>query len=168
MRPLRRPLACIFTLAAVLLASSAYANGRAGPAVQVDIAPVWTKGAAVVGARAAWRGGSDVVAEAERFLGQGNPTGYNEAWCRDFVNMMLERTGHKLADKSHMAIAALNLGPHVANPQPGDLAVFRGHVTIFAGWNGPDTFNGLGGNQHHRVTIAMFSRRSVVAFVRPS
>jgi uncharacterized protein (TIGR02594 family) len=168
LRPLRKPLACIIALAAIFVGSSAYANGRAGPTPPNINAPMVQSGAPVYAARVAWRSGSDLVNEATMYLGQSNPTGFNEAWCRDFVNMVLERTGHKLADKSHMAVAALNLGQHVANPEPGDLAVMRGHVTIFAGWNGPDTFSGLGGNQHHRVTVASFSRRSVIAFVRPT
>jgi hypothetical protein len=111
---------------------------------------------------------SDTISEARRFLGRGNPTGFAEAWCRDFVNMVLQRTGHRLADTSHMAIAAVRLGQRVAQPRPGDIAVMRSHVTFFAGWDGPGTFIGLGGNQHgHRVTESRFPARAVVAWIEP-
>ena len=110
--------------------------------------------------------GGDILAEARRWLGSGNPTPFREPWCRDFVNMVIERAGYRLADRSHMALAALRLGRRVAEPRPGDLAVMAGHVTFFAGWDGAGAFVGLGGNQHHRVTLARFARRAVVAFVR--
>jgi uncharacterized protein (TIGR02594 family) len=110
---------------------------------------------------------SPLLAEAARWLGSGNPTGYPEAWCRDFVNFVLRRAGHRLADDSHLAIAALRLGPRVAEPRPGDLAVMAHHVTFFAGWDGAGAFLGLGGNQGRRVRVSRFARRAVIAFVRP-
>lgn len=111
---------------------------------------------------------SAVINEASRFLGSRNPTGFAESWCRDFVNMILERTGHPLADKSHIAIAALRLGPRVSDPRPGDVVVMRSHTTFFAGWAGHGRFVGLGGNQHGgHVSKSLFSMRSVIAFVRP-
>jgi uncharacterized protein (TIGR02594 family) len=113
-------------------------------------------------------GHPEILAEARRWLGQGNPTPFREAWCRDFVNMILERAGYRLADRSHLAIAALRLGPRVAEPRLGDLAVMRSHVTFFAGWDGEGAFLGLGGNQRNRVRISRFTRSAVIAFVRPA
>ena len=107
-----------------------------------------------------------MLAEASRWIGQGNPTPFQEAWCRDFVNLVLERAGYRLADRSHQAAAALRLGRRVREPRLGDLAVMAGHVTFFAGWDGDGAFLGLGGNQSHRVTVARFARRAVIAFVR--
>ncbi len=111
---------------------------------------------------------SELLAEASRWLGGGNPTPFREPWCRDFVNFVLQRAGHRLGDRSHLAIAALRLGPRVVDPAPGDLAVMHGHVAFFARWDGADTFLALGGNQSRRVTIARFARRAVIAFVRPA
>ncbi|MGO9769136.1 MAG: hypothetical protein ACLPSW_06195 [Roseiarcus sp.] len=175
MTAFKASLAAVAVLAA-LCGGPAEANGRGGLTPQDVYAPGWQSGAPAIVGGMAWRtggaalrSGSDLVAEAARYVGGGNPTGFHEAWCRDFVNMVLERTGHRLADKSHAAIAALNLGPRVDYPQPGDLAVMRGHVTIVASVDGAGGFVGLGGNQGHgRVTYSHFSMRSVVAFVRPS
>ena len=107
----------------------------------------------------------NVLEEASRYLGRGNPTGTRGPWCRDFVNFILRRTGHR-TDSSRLAIDALRLGPHVAHPQPGDLVVMRGHITFFAGWERGHVI-GLGGNQRHRVRFSRYPLSRVVAFVRP-
>lgn len=109
--------------------------------------------------------GSNVLSEARRYLGLGNVTGSHRAWCADFVNMVLRKTGH-VSSGSGMAQSLLHVGHRVSSPRPGDLVVMRGHVTIFAGY-GPRGFVGLGGNQHHRVAMSNFPMHSVVAFVRP-
>ncbi len=104
--------------------------------------------------------------EARRYLGRGNVTGSHRAWCADFANMVLSRTGHR-ASGSGMVRSMLSVGPRVSSPSPGDVVVMRSHVTIFAGYGGRG-FYGLGGNQHHRVAMSNFPLRSVVAFVRPN
>jgi hypothetical protein len=38
-------------------------------------------------------GSSNVVTEARRYLGGGNPTGRSRLWCARFMNMVLERSG---------------------------------------------------------------------------
>lgn len=38
--------------------------------------------------------GSNLVSEARRYLG-GNPTGRGSLWCARFMNMVLQRTGHR-------------------------------------------------------------------------
>ena len=78
---------------------------------------------------------------------------------------MARQAGYHLANNSRRAIDALRLGHRVPPPRPGDLAVMRHHVTIFAGWGGRGLL-GLGGNQHRSVRYSHFSRRSIVAFVR--
>jgi len=149
---LKAALAALAALACLWASESAEAYGR----------PALARGEAI----AARAGAGDILAEARRWIGYGNPTPFREPWCRDFVNMVIERAGYRLADRSHVAIAALGLGAWVSEPRPGDLAVMAGHVTFFAGWDGASAFVGLGGNQHHRVTLARFARRAVVAFVR--
>ncbi len=110
--------------------------------------------------------GSDALAEAARWIGSGNMTGYTEAWCRDFVNFVLRRTGHRLADDSHLAIAALRLGPHVVEPKPGDLAVMRHHVGFVEGVEPDGAIRLLSGNWGHRVARSVVPRGLVVAFVQ--
>ena len=110
--------------------------------------------------------GSAVLAEAARFVGSGNPTGFYGPWCKAFTNFVLLRVG-KHPGPSLLAIDALADGRRVARPRPGDLAVMRSHVTFFAGWDGHGGFLGLGGNQGHRVRVSRFPVRSVIAFVDP-
>ena len=159
MQAIRASLAAVAVSLTLTASGIAEANGRTSPSIY---AHEWS------GTATGRSLGGDLVAEAARYVGMGNPTGFREAWCRDFVNMVLERSGHRLADKSHVVAGALKLGPRVASPASGDLAVMRGHVTIFVGWAGQGTFLGLGGNQGHRVRVSRFALRSVVAFVRPS
>lgn len=107
-----------------------------------------------------------LLAVARRYVGRGKVTAFRGPWCRDFVNLVARRAGVRLANHSRRAIDARHLGVRVANPRPGDLAVMRHHVTIFAGWSHGGRFVGLGGNQGHRVKYSRFAARSVVAFVR--
>ena len=116
--------------------------------------------------RAPSAGSSSVLSEASRWIGHGNVTGSHRAWCADFANFVLRRTGHR-ASGSGMATSLLSVGARVSQPAQGDLVVMRNHVTIFAGYGGRG-FYGLGGNQHHRVAMSNFPLRSVVAFVRPN
>jgi len=153
---LRAPLAAVGVAAALCFGTAAQASART---------PV-SSPRTFNGVAGGSIGHSDVLAQAARWLGRGNPTPFREAWCRDFVNMILERAGYRLVDRSHLAIAALRLGQRVTDPRPGDLVVMRGHVTFFVGWTGDGAFLGLGGNQAHRVRVSRFARRAVIAFVR--
>jgi hypothetical protein len=101
---------------------------------------------------------------AQRYLGSRNFTGVGR-WCRAAINHWAALAGKRLSNRSNRAVDALALGPHVSSPRPGDLAVMRHHVTIFAGWSG-DRLIGLGGNQSRRVKYSAFSRRGVLAFIR--
>ena len=66
-------------------------------------------------------GGSSVVAEARRYLG-GNPTGRGRLWCARFMNLVLERTGHR-GTGSDMARSFASYGQRVSGPQVGAIAV---------------------------------------------
>jgi uncharacterized protein (TIGR02594 family) len=107
-----------------------------------------------------------ILAEASRFLSQGNPTGFAGPWCKAFTNFILRRLGFH-PGASLLAIDGLRDGARVAAPRPGDLAVMAHHVTFFAGWASNRAFIGLGGNQRHNVTRAHFRAARVLAFVRP-
>lgn len=108
---------------------------------------------------------SGILAEAESYIGEGNPTGLHGRWCKAFVNMVLRKTGHTV-DRSARAIDGLHLGYRVSNPQPGDLAVMPHHITFFAGWGGRG-FYGIGGNQGRSVRMSNYSTRQVIAFIHP-
>lgn len=109
---------------------------------------------------------SGILAEAKRYIGEGNPTGLHKRWCKAFVNMVLRKTGHAV-DRSARAIDGLHLGYRVSNPQPGDIAVMPHHITFFAGWGGRG-FYGIGGNQGRSVRMSNFSTSQVIAFIHPS
>ena len=113
---------------------------------------------------------SDIVAEAERHLGQGNFTGRPGAWCAWAVSAWLRAIGRPpLA--SGLAASALTYGPRTDAPRPGDLAVIRtrrgaaGHVGIVVADLGADV-EIVSGNWSHRVARARIPRRAVTAFVR--
>lgn len=112
---------------------------------------------------------SDVLREAEHFVGYGNPTGFRGPWCMAFASMILSKTGHEHV-RSLRAIDALRDGYRVRSPEPGDIAVLamgrHDHVTFFASYGGRG-FVGLGGNQGHRVKFSTYSLRRVIAWIRP-
>ncbi len=66
-------------------------------------------------------GSSSVVAEARRYIG-GNPTGRGRLWCARFMNMVLERSGHR-GTGSDMARSFASYGQRVSGPQVGAIAV---------------------------------------------
>ena len=116
--------------------------------------------------------GADLVAEAARYVGSGKFTSPPGTWCADAVSFWLEATGRPPL-KNRMAASALSYGPHVANPQPGDLAVMRtrrgyaGHVGVVARVNPDGSIEIVSGNWNRRVARSVIARGSVTAFVRP-
>ena len=153
----RAAIACAL-LVAVIFSGVAHAHGRAQTQAATSIA--WRDSVPAKGAAA-------VLSIAARFLGQSDPTHIGAPWCASFVNFVLRQAGYH-PHGSLMAIDALRDGQRVSTPQPGDLAVMRGHITFFAGYAGPGRFVGLGGNQGHRVKYSQFAIRRVVAWVRPT
>ena len=170
----RASLAAIAVLVSLCLpvAAEAHSRASAGPTIyawsqETPIhTPHWRKSAPAIAVAAAWGGGSALVHEAARYVGWSNPTGFRGPWCKAFTNMVLREAGYH-PGPSLRAIDALADGQRVSAPQPGDLAVMRGHVTFFAQWDGPDAFDGLGGNQGHAVRLSRFWRGAVIAWVRP-
>ena len=168
MKLLSASLAAIVALTCLCLSGGAEASGRAGPSTQSFAAPVWHRGAAVVGARYAWQSGSSLVAEiAERYVGALKFTGLPGAWCADAVSAWLRASG-KPPLVNRMAASALNYGPR-GNGSPGDLAVFIGrrgayHVGVVVADLGSEV-EIVSGNWDHRVARAVVSRRGLI-FVR--
>lgn len=117
-------------------------------------------------------GGSNVVAEARRYIGSGNPTGRSSLWCARFMNMVLERSGHK-GTGSDMARSFAGYGQRISGPQVGAIAVMSrgrrgGHVGIVSGIDAKGNPIVISGNHGHRVAEATYSRGRVYAYVMPS
>ena len=117
-------------------------------------------------------GGSSLVAEERRYLGSGNPTSRARLWCARFMNMVLERSGHK-GTGSDMARSFANYGQRISGPQVGAIAVMSrgrrgGHVGIVSGIDAKGNPIVISGNHGHRVAEATYSRGRVYAYVMPS
>ncbi|MBQ8104493.1 MAG: TIGR02594 family protein [Afipia sp.] len=117
-------------------------------------------------------GGSNIVAEARRYIGSGNPTGRSGLWCARFMNMVLERSGHK-GTGSDMARSFAGYGQRISGPQVGAIAVMSrgrrgGHVGIVSGIDPKGNPIVISGNHGHRVAEATYSRGRVYAYVMPS
>ncbi|WEF52224.1 TIGR02594 family protein [[Pseudomonas] carboxydohydrogena] len=117
-------------------------------------------------------GGSNVVAEARSFIGKGNPTGRSRLWCARFMNMVLQKTGHK-GTGSDMASSFARYGQRVSGPQIGAIAVMSrgrrgGHVGVVSGIDAKGNPIIISGNHGHRVAEATYSRGRIYAYVMPS
>ena len=117
-------------------------------------------------------GGSSIVSEARRYIGSGNPTGRASLWCARFMNMVLERSGHK-GTGSDMARSFASYGQRISGPQVGAIAVTSrgrrgGHVGIVSGIDASGNPIVISGNHGHRVAEATYSRGRVYAYVMPS
>jgi uncharacterized protein (TIGR02594 family) len=112
----------------------------------------------------------DVLAEASRWLGSANMTGFSGPWCADAVSFWLRRTGHRpLATRS--VVSALSYGPRLSGPEVGALAVIRtrrgwaDHVGLVEGVEADGSIRLISGNWGHRVAQSVIARNAVMAFV---
>ena len=116
-------------------------------------------------------GGSGLVSEARRYVG-GNPTGRGSLWCARFMNMVLEKTGHR-GTGSDMANSFAHYGTRVSGPQVGAIAVMSrgrrgGHVGIITGVDAKGNPIMISGNSGNRVREAPVSRGRIYAYVMPN
>ena len=115
-------------------------------------------------------GGSGLVSEARRYVG-GNPTGRGSLWCARFMNMVLEKTGHR-GTGSDMANSFAHYGTRVSGPQVGAIAVMGrrggGHVGIITGVDAQGNPIMISGNNGNRVREAPISRGRIYAYVMPN
>ena len=114
---------------------------------------------------------SGVVAEARRYVG-GNPTGRGRLWCARFMNMVLERSGHR-GTGSDMARSFAGYGQRVSGPQVGAIAVMSrgrggGHVGVVSGIDASGNPIVVSGNNGNRVREAPVSRGRIYAYVMPN
>lgn len=117
-------------------------------------------------------GGSDVVAEARRYIGPGNPTSRRTLWCARFMNMVLERAGYK-GTGSDMASSFARYGHRISGPRVGAIAVMSrgrrgGHVGVVSGIDASGNPIIISGNHGHRVAEATYSRGRIYAYVMPN
>ena len=114
-------------------------------------------------------GGSDLVSEARRYLG-GNPTGKSSLWCGNFMNLVLERTGHGRSN-SNTARSFASYGPRVSGPQVGAIAVMSrnggGHVGVVSGIDAKGNVIVVSGNHNRRVAESTYPRSRIFAYVMP-
>lgn len=114
--------------------------------------------------------GSDLVAEARRYLG-GNPTGRSSLWCARFLNLVLQRSGHT-GTGSDLASSFAHYGKRVSGPQVGAIAVMSrrggGHVGVVSGVDAKGNPIVVSGNHGHRVAEAVYPRSRVYAYVLPA
>ena len=140
-----------------VVASNAYA--MAGP---------MTSGAMTGGA--AGMGDTSLVSEARRWMG-GNPTGRSSLWCGNFMNFVLERTGHP-ESPSNTAKSFASYGHRLSGPQVGAIAVMSrgrngGHVGVVSGIDESGNPIIISGNHGHRVGEGVYPRGRIFAYVAP-
>jgi uncharacterized protein (TIGR02594 family) len=115
-------------------------------------------------------GSSDVVAEARRYIG-GNPTSRGSLWCARFMNMVLERSGHR-GTGSDLARSFASYGQRVSGPQIGAIAVMGrrggGHVGVVSGIDASGNPILVSGNNRNRVVEAPIARGRIYAYVMPT
>ena len=114
--------------------------------------------------------GSNIVAEARRYIG-GNPTSRGNLWCARFMNMVLQHTGYH-GTGSDMASSFAHYGQRVSGPQVGAIAVMGrrggGHVGIITGIDAAGNPVMISGNNRNRVREAPVSRGRIYAYVMPT
>jgi uncharacterized protein (TIGR02594 family) len=115
-------------------------------------------------------GGSSIVSEARRWIG-GNPTGRSSLWCANFMNFVLERTGHQ-GSRSNEARSFASYGHRLPGPQIGAIAVMSrgrrgGHVGVVSGIDPNGNPIVISGNHGHRVGEGVYPRGRIYAYVMP-
>jgi uncharacterized protein (TIGR02594 family) len=177
----QRSLLTIFSIAFSVAATSAFADISSSenpkPETAVARAPAKAvhakrKGRAVTAqttASYAWAPVSSVVAEARRYIGT-NPTNRRSLWCGAFMNLVLERTGHKPG--GNLARSYASYGQRVSGPQVGALAVMSrrggGHVGVVSGVDSKGNVIVVSGNHNNTVAESVYPRSRIYAYVMPN
>jgi len=115
-------------------------------------------------------GSSGLVSQARSYLGS-NPTGRSSLWCARFLNMVLERSGHR-GTGSDMANSFASYGSRISGPQVGAIAVMSrgkrgGHVGIVSGIDESGNPIVISGNHGGRVAESSYPRGRIYAYVMP-
>ncbi len=115
-------------------------------------------------------GSTGVVAEARRYIGT-NPTGHSSLWCARFMNLVLERSGHR-GSGSNFARSFASYGQRVSGLQVGAIAVMSrggggGHVGVVSGIDASGNPIIISGNHNRRVGESVYPRGRIYAYVMP-
>lgn len=105
-----------------------------------------------------------LVSEARRYMGT-NPTGRGRAWCGAFMDLVLQKTGHKPGSVRARDYAAY--GTRISAPQVGALAVMRHHVGVVSGIDPNGNPIIVSGNHNRTVAEAVYPRGRIMAYVLP-
>lgn len=93
-------------------------------------------------------------------------------WCGTFVAHCLHAADRSIPKHWYRAKDYLNYGTFLKKPAYGCIAVKSrvggGHVFFVIGELEDGSLVGLGGNQNNKVSIARFSRDSIVGYVWPA
>lgn len=147
-----------------------YRHGMRHVARAVAPASPWDDPANAGPAPGGFSGFSDVVSEARRYIG-GNPTGRSSLWCARFMNMVLQRSGHR-GTGSDMASSFAHYGTRVSGPEVGAIAVMSrhggGHVGVVSGIDARGNPIVVSGNHGHRVAESVYPRGRIYAYVMPT
>ena len=106
----------------------------------------------------------DLVAEAERFLGSRNPTGFRGEWCGAFLGLVAHRVGRFVPDGFRLAARWISAGPRLPGPAIGALAVYSHHVGIVAGMTARGPLL-ISGNWNRRVAEGVQRRGRFLGYV---
>ncbi len=178
----QRNLIAICSIAFSIVATSAFADTASTENIKPEPAAANAQGKVVNSKRKgrtvtpqatavyAWASSSSVVAEARRYIGT-NPTNRRSLWCGAFMNMVLERTGHKPG--GNLARSYANYGTRVSGPQVGALAVMSrgrggGHVGVVTGIDESGNVIVVSGNHNNTVAEAAYPRSRILAYVVPN
>lgn len=116
-------------------------------------------------------GGSSLVAEARRQIGNGAIYGRASLWCARFVNYVLAKTGHS-GTNSDTAASFARYGTKVNGPQVGAIAVMSrrggGHVGIVSGVDAEGNPILISGNNRRAVRESAYPRQRIYAYVLPN
>jgi uncharacterized protein (TIGR02594 family) len=112
----------------------------------------------------------DIVQKARSYIGAGAVFGRSSLWCARFMNVVLEKTGHR-GTGSDMAKSFLAM-PATA-PRVGAIAVMGrgkrgGHVGVVSGFDAKGNPIIVSGNHGNRVAESVYSRSRIIKFVSPS
>jgi uncharacterized protein (TIGR02594 family) len=109
-----------------------------------------------------------LVTEARKYIGT-NPTGRASLWCGAFMDMVLQRTGHR--GGGNLASAYSRYGTRVSAPQVGAIAVMGrrggGHVGVVSGIDANGNPIIVSGNHNRTVAESVYPASRIHAYVLP-
>lgn len=115
--------------------------------------------------------GAAMLAEAERWIGSKNPTGFRGPWCGAFQAMVARKVGVEPPSGYLQAKRWLGAGRRLSGPAIGAIAVITrrggGHVGLVSGVDADGDPIIVSGNHNRRVGVGVYSKSRVLAYVEP-